>query len=164
MDRQLTRLGSRVHNRIIVEGMTLRHASVWLALITALFGQPVFGQPAEHAVVINPDSAAWTHDKGDSPESSSVFIRSDPKTGGIDLLVRYPAGYVIPAHFHDSNERIFVAEGQITMRRDIGDQVIGPGGFAFLPAGEVQRMSCSSKTRCTFYLSWDGKPASHPAK
>ena len=139
--------------------MTLRRASLWLVLVGA-----AVGQAAERAVVINPDSAAWTHDKVDLPYSSSVFIRSDPKTGGIELLVRYPAGYVIPAHFHDSNELIFVAEGQITMRSDTGDQVIGPSGFAFLPAREVQRMSCSSKSRCTFYLSWDGKPDSHPAK
>jgi hypothetical protein len=70
-------------------------------------------------------------------------------TGGMDLLVRFPAGHVIPPHFHDSNEHIIVAEGQLRLRQD---------------SGEVQRLSCSSKTRCTFYLSWDGKPESHPAK
>jgi quercetin dioxygenase-like cupin family protein len=139
--------------------MTLLHARLWLALIAA-----ASGQTAEHAIVINPDTAAWTREKGDPAGSGRVLIRAEPKTGGVDLLVRYPAGYVIPPHFHDSNERIFVAEGQISMRRDTGDQAIGSGGFAFLPALEVQRMSCTSKTRCTFYLSWDGKPDSHPVR
>jgi quercetin dioxygenase-like cupin family protein len=82
----------------------------------------------------------------------------------MDLLVRFPAGHVIAPHFHESNERIFVAEGQLTLRQDNGDILLKAGGFAFLPAREVQRLSCSSDTRCTFYLSWDGKPDSHPAK
>jgi len=37
------------------------------------------------------------------------------------------------------------------------------GGFAFLPAREVQRLSCVSKTRCTFYAYWDGKLDFHAA-
>jgi quercetin dioxygenase-like cupin family protein len=71
---------------------------------------------------------------------------------------------VIPPHWHDSNERVIVLEGQLTFRRDSGDTLLDEGGFAFLPAHEVQRLSCSSKTRCTFYLAWDGKPQSHAAK
>jgi quercetin dioxygenase-like cupin family protein len=82
----------------------------------------------------------------------------------MDLLVRFPAGHVIPPHFHDSNERIYVVEGELRLRREAGNTAIRPGGFAWLPAGEVQRLSCGPGGRCTFYLSWDGKPGSHPAK
>jgi len=121
-------------------------------------------QPASQAILINLESAHWTHDPGDPPGSEGVLIRSDSSSGGMDLLVRFPAGHVIAPHSHDSNERIVVVEGQLTLKQDGGDSVIRTGGFAFLPAHEVQRLSCSAKTRCTFYLSWDGKPASHPAK
>jgi quercetin dioxygenase-like cupin family protein len=97
------------------------------------------------------------------------MLHADAKTGGMDLLVRFPAGHVIAPHFHDSNERVIVVEGQLTLRREgahtaLVDTAIDTGGFAFLPAREVQRLSCSSKTRCSFYLMWDGKPDSHPAK
>jgi quercetin dioxygenase-like cupin family protein len=122
------------------------------------------GQTASKAVITNLDSANWTQEKGKGDGSASVLLDADSTTGGIDLLVRFPAGHVIPPHFHDSNERIVVAEGQLTLRRDGGDALINAGGFAFLPAREIQRLSCSSKTRCTFYLLWDGKPDSHPAK
>jgi hypothetical protein len=37
-------------------------------------------------------------------------------------------------------------------------------GFAFLPAREVQRLSCVSGTRCTFYIQWDGKLDNHKAQ
>jgi quercetin dioxygenase-like cupin family protein len=113
--------------------------------------------------VNNLETANWTHEKGADPDSGYVMLHSDPATG-TDLLVRFPAGHVIAPHFHESNERIVVAEGQLTLRRDDGDTRIDTGGFAFLPAHEVQRLSCTSKAHCSFYLMWDGKPDSHAAK
>lgn len=121
-------------------------------------------QAPSKAIVINLDTANYTHDKGDPPGSDGVMIHADQSSGGMDLLVRFPAGHVIAPHFHDSNERIIVVEGQLTLRQDSGETSINAGGFAFLPAHEVQRLSCSSKTRCAVYLMWDGKAASHPAK
>lgn len=122
------------------------------------------GQMNTKAVVVNLDTANWTYEKGSSDGSEGMMVRSDETTGGMDLLVRLPAGHIVPPHFHDSNERIFVAEGELTLRQDTGDTLLKSGGFAFLPAHQVQRLSCSSKTRCTFYLSWDGKSDSHTVK
>ncbi len=121
----------------------------------------VSAQPAPEAVVVNPASAAWTRDK----DSESVLLHQDHTRGGMDLLVRFPAGHVIPAHFHDSDERIVVVEGRLRLARSgQADAVIETGGFAFLPAREVQRLSCGTAGRCTFYLMWDGPPQSHPAR
>jgi len=116
------------------------------------------------AILTNLDTAKWTHEKGDPPGAESVLLNEDSKTGGMELLVRFPSGHVIKPHWHDSNERIIVLEGQLTLRQDGGATSLNPGGYAFLPAHEVQRLSCTSNTRCTFYLAWDGKPASHPAQ
>jgi quercetin dioxygenase-like cupin family protein len=82
----------------------------------------------------------------------------------MELLVRFPGGHVIKPHWHESNERIVVLEGQLTLHQDARDTALNLGGYAYLPAREVQRLSCSSKTRCTFYLAWDGPPASHAPK
>src|SRR5271155_4807909 len=112
------------------------------------------GQSASQAIVTNLETAEWTYDKGDPAGSGSVLLHSDPSTGGMELLVRFPAGHVIAPHWHESNERIIVLEGQLTLGQDQGHAILNTGGFAFLPAREVQRLSCSSKTRCTFYLAW----------
>jgi quercetin dioxygenase-like cupin family protein len=120
-------------------------------------------QSATESVVTNLATADWSREKGAVAGSEGAMLHTDPKTGGMDLLVRFPGGHIIAPHFHDSNERIVVVEGSLTLRREGADTTIEIGGFAFLPAREVQRLSCSSKTRCTFYLMWDGKPASHPA-
>jgi glyoxylate utilization-related uncharacterized protein len=52
----------------------------------------------------------------------------------------------------------------MTLKQDQGDTILNTGGYAYLPAKEVQKLYCSSATRCTFYLAWDGKPQSHAAK
>jgi quercetin dioxygenase-like cupin family protein len=138
--------------------------SLRLTLLFQAAGFIAAGQTASNTIVVNLDTAHWTHEQGSPSGSEAAMVRADPVSGGMDLLVRFPPGHVIAPHFHDSNERIFVAEGQLTLRKDSGDVILKTGGFAFLPAGEVQRLSCSSTTRCSFYLSWDGKPDSHPVK
>ena len=137
--------------------MTLMHLFLILGTLSAACAQ-------SQAVLTNLATAKWTHDKGDPPGTESVMLRADEATGGMDLLVRFPAGHVFKPHSHQSNERIIVLEGQLTLKRESGDLLLDEGGVAFLPAREVQRLSCSSKTRCTFYLAWDGNPKSYPAK
>ena len=122
------------------------------------------GQSGSKALLQNLETANWTHEKGDPDGSESVLLRSDAVSGALELLVRYPAGHVIPPHFHDSNERIVIVEGQLSLRQDGETKVLQAGGFAFLPSHGVQRLSCTSQTRCTFYIFWDGKPNSHPAQ
>lgn len=122
------------------------------------------GQSGSGAILTNLGTAKWVHEKGDPPGAESVMLREDAQTRGMELLVRLPAGHVIAPHSHESNERIIVLEGRLTLRQETGETPLDPGGFAFLPAREVQRLSCTSKTRCTFYLSWDGDPKSYPAK
>jgi quercetin dioxygenase-like cupin family protein len=113
-------------------------------------------------VLTNLGTAKWTHDKGDPPGSESVFLRQDAQTGGMELLVRFPAGHVLAPHWHSVNERIVVLEGKLSVQVGAGAETsLEAGGFAFLPAKEVQRLACAPGSRCTFYIYWDGKLDSH---
>jgi ChrR Cupin-like domain len=115
------------------------------------------------AITANLAEAKWTHDAGDPPGSESVLLREDPKTGAMELLARYPAGHVFAPHWHSVNERIVLLEGRISLKQTDGERFLDVGGFAFLPAREVQKLACVSKTRCTFYVYWDGKLDFHAA-
>jgi hypothetical protein len=68
------------------------------------------------------------------PGSESVLLRMDPKTHPMELLVGFPAGHLIAPHTHESNERIMVLEGQLTLR-PAGAAALNVGGYAYLPAG-----------------------------
>jgi hypothetical protein len=46
-------------------------------------------------------------------------------------LYDFRAAYFIASHFCDSNERVIVVEGQLTLRRESGAAAIDIGGLAF---------------------------------
>ena len=110
---------------------------------------------------MNQSTAKWVPEGG----SESVTLREDPQTGAVEMLVRYPAGHVFKPHWHTANERMVLIEGRMSLRQGSGAETfLEPGGYAFLPAKEVQRTACVSKTRCTFYVYWDGKLDFQPAR
>src|SRR5689334_1100559 len=135
--------------------MTIRLAAA-VASCAFLFLQGA----TEKSVVANLATSKWTHDSGDPPGSESVLLREDAASGAMELLVRYPAGHVFAPHWHSSNERVILLEG----RMSVNGATLEPGGYAFLPAREVQRMSCTSSTRCSFYVHWDAKLDFHRAR
>jgi quercetin dioxygenase-like cupin family protein len=133
-------------------------------LLTLTAAAIAAAQPASDLILTNLDTARWSHDKGDPPGMESVLLRQDAGTGGMELLVRFPAGHAIAPHWHESNERLIVLEGRMTLRQESGETALNPGAFAFLPARDVQRLMCAAGARCTVYLAWDGSPKSHAAR
>jgi quercetin dioxygenase-like cupin family protein len=126
---------------------------------TLLFATLAFAQSA--AVVI-PDlaTAKWTHDNRDG--SDSVFLKEDPKTGAMDLLVRYPGGKKLAPHWHSVNERLILLEGKIAVKvGDAAEVTVLPGGLMMAPAKEPHGLTCVSEKPCTFYIAWDGKLDNH---
>jgi anti-sigma factor ChrR (cupin superfamily) len=107
---------------------------------------------------VNLATAKWVHEKNGS---DSVTLREDDTA--TEYLVRYPAGHVLRPHWHSVNERIVLLEGRLSLRQGAGPETfLEVGGYAFLPAKEVQHTRCVSATRCTFYVYWDGKLDFHP--
>ena len=139
--------------------MTLRSGPA-VAATLALNGFLLCQPSSDKAVIANLATANWTHDAGDPPGSESVLLRSDAATGSVELLVSYPAGHVFAPHWHTANERVVLLEG----RMSVNGKTLEPGGYAFLPAKELQRMSCTSATRCSFYVHWDAKLDFHRAQ
>jgi quercetin dioxygenase-like cupin family protein len=116
--------------------------------------------PPATVLVPNLAQAKWTHDTKDG--SDSVFLFQDPKTGGIDLLVRYPAGHKLTPHWHSVNERLVLLEGAFSVKSgDASETTLSAGGILLSPAGERHGLSCTSEGPCAFYISWDGKLDTH---
>ncbi len=66
---------------------------------------------------------------------------SDPDTGMIVQLVRYPAGVVIPNHTHPCGHGMFVLEGSLATNRG----TFGPGSFVWYPEGETMEHGASAE-------------------
>jgi quercetin dioxygenase-like cupin family protein len=65
---------------------------------------------------------------------------SDPETGMLVRLVRYPAGVINPAHTHPCGHGMYVLEGTLVTHR--GE--FGPGTFVWFPEGEVMTHGASA--------------------
>jgi anti-sigma factor ChrR (cupin superfamily) len=104
-------------------------------------------------LAVNLATAKWIHQKDGA---DSVVLREDDSA--TEYLVRYPAGHIFRPHWHSVNERVVLLEGRLSLQQDAGPETfLDAGGFAFLPAKQVQHTKCVSTTRCTFYVYWDGK-------
>jgi len=66
---------------------------------------------------------------------------TDPETGVMIRLVRYPAGVLNPSHTHPCGHGMYVLEGQLVTHRG----VYGPGTFVWFPEGEVMEHGASAE-------------------
>ena len=65
---------------------------------------------------------------------------SDPDTGMLVRLVRYPAGVINPAHTHPCGHGMYVLEGTLVTHKG----TFGPGCFVWFPEGEVMEHGASA--------------------
>jgi len=139
-------------------------AKLWIPICSFALGALLFSHAeTSHTVnriLANPGSVKW---KASSDGSESATLREDPKTGALELFARYPAGHVFPPHWHTANERIVVLEGRLSIEDSDAQRLIEPGGYAYLPSTQLQRMACTWQTRCSFYVFWDAALDFHPA-
>lgn len=66
---------------------------------------------------------------------------SDPETGMLVRLVRYPAGVINPQHTHPCGHGMYVLEGNLVTHRG----TFGPGSFVWFPEGEAMEHGASAE-------------------
>ena len=66
---------------------------------------------------------------------TGIFDRSgDPKSAITTLTHDYPAGHVIPLHFHDRDQLVYASRGVMTVRTRDGTWVVPPHRAVWIPA------------------------------
>lgn len=80
------------------------------------------------------------------------LLFSDPRTGAEHYLVRYPAGLKAQRHRHTAGQTIVVLEGRL----EVNGEVIGPGAYCHLPAGEPMHHAPVEGSSCLFVTMFDG--------
>jgi quercetin dioxygenase-like cupin family protein len=66
---------------------------------------------------------------------------TDPETGVLIRLVRYPAGVINPRHTHPCGHGMYVLEGDLVTHAG----TFGPGTFVWFPEGEVMEHGASAE-------------------
>jgi quercetin dioxygenase-like cupin family protein len=90
------------------------------------------------------------------PACATLAVESgDPSKGASVILLKGPAGCVIPWHWHTPAEQIMMVSGSAKVQmRDTGlSSTLGPGGYAMMPSKHVHQFTCSSA--CAAFVSSD---------
>src|SRR5580693_5111639 len=122
-------------------------SSAQLAGIMVAAGILLAQTSGDTPVISNQKDLQWSPETG-TPGADGALLHEEAATGAMELLVHYPAGHVFTPHWHSANERIFLLEGTMSIQVGSVHKELQPGGYAFLPAKQVQTMSCGAASRC----------------
>jgi quercetin dioxygenase-like cupin family protein len=99
--------------------------------------------PTSDFVAIDTNQMDW-EDRFNEKIGSTLFrkfLLSDPDTGMIVQLVKYPAGLINPNHTHPCAHGMFVLEGNLLTSRG----TFGPGSFVWFPEGETMEHGATAE-------------------
>lgn len=97
------------------------------------------------------------------PGCKIAVLHGDPAKPGADVFLRVPGGYVIPAHWHTSAERMVLVSGSLEVtyaghpaaRLETNDYAYGPAKLPHVA-------TCRSTAPCTLFIAFDGAVDAHP--
>jgi quercetin dioxygenase-like cupin family protein len=86
------------------------------------------------------------------------ILYTNPVTQVTYLEIRGSGNLHVPRHWHSFNESITVLQGTFVVAHDGSDDktVLGPGGFAYLPA-KVIHEAWTGDAGATYFITVDGK-------
>jgi anti-sigma factor ChrR (cupin superfamily) len=84
-------------------------------------------------------------------------VHTDPVTRVRQLLLRIPAGAIVPPHWHGGHETMLVIRGAVLVR-DSSDRVVrlGTGGFSFQPAAAPHSLATEPTEGALLLVTSDG--------
>ena len=89
-----------------------------------------------HALNIRADQIKWDRifpELGDRSAEISV-LHVDSRTQATKLMIRIPADFHVPEHWHTGNETHTVLSGTFIVECEGKREVLGPGGFNYIPS------------------------------
>ena len=110
-------------------------------------------------LTVHKDDVEWQDDHDFLALGEGVQVKvfdEDREAGRIDMLVKFPAGYVEPEHTHDSSHSICVLEGlQI-----VGGEHMRPGDYVWADRNVVHG-PYEYPEGCMVFVSFWGESSKH---
>jgi quercetin dioxygenase-like cupin family protein len=104
------------------------------------------------------------HASGSLPPGAEYhLIYEEPKTHAVELIVRMPKGYSLPAHRHTYDETMYVLKGKLVLGFGDRTQTVAAGGYAVVPAGTAFTMKVEGFGGAQFIAAFNGPFDAKPA-
>lgn len=116
--------------------------------------------PAEAPVVrtAGDSSLKWAACPEPFPAGCELtVVHGDAAKPNADVLLRVPAGYVLPPHSHSSAERMMLVSGRLDVRyKGAAEARLMPGTYAYGPAGLPHSATCMAAEPCVLFVAFEG--------
>ena len=125
-----------------------------LMIVLATAAPPSEG--SRGAVIWPAKDIVWT-DAAGVPGAQAAVLWGDPQKDASGTFKRFPRGTDIPFHKHTHDQHTLVMSGHLALR--VGDQPaqeVGPGSYAFVPAGTPHGAICRRDADCVVYEEQPG--------
>lgn len=137
-------------------------------LTAALALIPLLGWAADTsapAPVVKASGDIDFHASGSLPPGAEYhLIYEEPTTHAVELIVRMPRGYSLPAHRHTYDESMYVIKGKLVLGFEGGrTETVGAGGYAVVPAGTIFTMKIEGFGGAQFIAAFNGPFDAKPA-
>ena len=106
--------------------------------------------------VKDPKQIEWKASGTLPPGAEFHALSEDKNTSAIQTLVRFKAGYLLPAHSHSSDEIIVVISGKLGIEMGNEEKTLTPGGYASIPAGTPHTLRAKGFHACEILVSLSG--------
>ena len=134
-------------------------------LISALALSPTYSRAADApAPIVKASGDIDFHASGSLPPGAEYhLLYEEPATHAVELIVRMPKGYALPAHRHTYDETMYVIKGKLVLGFGARTQTVAAGGYAVIPAGTVFTMTVEGFGGAQFIASFNGPFDAKPA-
>jgi len=109
---------------------------------------------AAKASLLESDALKWMAVVGLPPGAEFAVVGEDPVTHGVEALVRFPASYHVPPHWHSHLESMVVIRGKLWVTIEEKRTSYGSEAVVRLPAGLLHAFDTGWRG-CTFFLRTD---------
>lgn len=115
-----------------------------------------YAQAPSALTILDAAELEWKAPGSLPPGAEFHAVFENKETHAVQLLVRFPSGYELPAHSHTHDEVIVVVKGKLEIEAQGAKKTVGEGGYAFLPAGVPHVLRVRSWGKCLFTVSISG--------
>ncbi len=110
-----------------------------------------FAQKKKEAVVWPADNIKWTEMKGGPPGVMVANLWGDMSKGAYGALVKLPAGFDTPLHFHTNDFKGVIISGTMIHIRDGKEQNLGAGSYLSVPGGDKHITRVTKDAPCVLF-------------
>lgn len=109
------------------------------------------------AIMASAQTLTWGPCPAIYPAGCEVTVlHGNPAVANADVFLRLPGKYVMPAHWHNSAERMTLVGGALSVKyQGQPETTLAPGTYAYGPAKLPHATTCLSDEPCTLFIAFD---------